>query len=402
MEDTTGSAVVLDSGSPSSISTVRSLGRHGVDVVVASELARPPCASSRYCTEFVPLPPLADRTDYTAALLDLARRPSVLTFVLAREQDAFLFGKHRDQFADHLRTVWPDSDRIRTTQDRVALFEAADRAGVPYPRSALLTAVDDWTTEYVVKSRYALLTAEYDAAIDGTHLRKPPSTVYLEPGTEPDREALVQRMGHVPLVQSYVRGGEYSFRALYDEGDPVLTSQIRQHRAYHYMGGASVYRESMYDPQLEELGRALLDELDWHGLAEVEFLRTDDGYLLMEANPRLWASVSTDVVAGADYPTALLRLASGDPIEPSTYETGVGTHILRGELSYLYSIVSKSCPLVEPPGLGRAVADAVWSLWRHPNCDYLSLSDPSPFFRDLANAIAELATGPSHTGPRRR
>ena len=60
----------------------------------------------------------------------------------------------------------------------------------------------------------------------------------------------------------------------------------------------------MYDPELDSIGRALLDELDWHGLASVQFIEdaTTDEYKLMEINSRFWASVSCAVKAGLDFP----------------------------------------------------------------------------------------------------
>lgn len=383
-------AVVVGNGSPGSIATVRSLGRHGVDTVVASDLTLPPSARSRYCDEFVPLPTPTDPDEYASALLSLARRPDVRTIFPGREQDAFVLASNRDAFADHVAPLWPAFETVRETHDRLALFATAASADVPVATTDPLDAVTDWTDERIVKSRYALLTGTYDRAIPSRDLHKPPSTVYLEPGQTPDRQALVERMEHVPVTQPYVRGTEFSFRALYDHGDPVVTSQIRQHRGFKYTGGASVYRESVFDPRLERAGRALLDALDWHGPAEVEFRRPTDGdeYLLMEVNPRLWASLSCDVRAGADYPWAIWRLAGGDPVAgTSDYETGVGTHLLRGEASYLYSLWTHDCPLVDPPGLGTALRELVTSFRRHPDCDYLWPSDPWPFLRDCRLAV---------------
>ncbi|MDS0278228.1 carboxylate--amine ligase [Halomicroarcula sp. S1AR25-4] len=383
-------AVVIANGSPGSIAAVLSLGRRGVDTIVASDLTAPPSARSRHCDEFVPLPEPTDPDDYAAALLSLARRPDVRTILPGREQDIFVLASHRDAFADHVTPFWPDFETVRETHDRLSLFATAAATDAPIPTTEPLDAVTDWSGERIVKSRYALLTDAYDRAIPSRDLHKPPSTVYLEPGQTPDRQALVERMEHVPVAQSYVGGTEYSFRALYDHGDPVLTSQIRQHRGYKYTGGASVYRESIFDPRLERSGRALLDALDWHGPAEVEFRRPADGdeYLLMEVNPRLWASLSCDIRAGVDYPWVLWRLAGDDPVPETTdYETGVGTHLLRGEVSYLYSLWTHDCPLVDPPSPSTAIRNLIASFRRHPDCDYFSPSDPWPFVRDVRLAI---------------
>lgn len=70
------------------------------------------------------------------------------------------------------------------------------------------------------------------------------------------------------------------------------------------------------------------------------------------------------------------------------YDVGVVTHLLRGELVYLASVLLADNPLVERPALHEAVIEVVNSLRVHPRFDYLDLDDPRPFIRDVANAVA--------------
>lgn len=148
----------------------------------------------------------------------------------------------------------------------------------------------------------------------------------------------------------------------------------------------------MYDPELDSIGRALLDELDWHGLASVQFIEdaTTDEYKLMEINPRFWASVSCAVKAGLDFPYYYWRFADDGTFRTdSEYETGVMTHLLRGEAVYLHSILRETSPYIERPSLQREAHDSLTSIYSQPGCDYFSLDDPWPFVRDLRNAVAE-------------
>lgn len=61
-------------------------------------------------------------------------------------------------------------------------------------------------------------------------------------------------------------------------------------REYPITGGSSTAAESMYDPELRDLGLTLLKALDWHGVAMVEFKKDsrDGKYKLMEINPKFW------------------------------------------------------------------------------------------------------------------
>ena len=389
-----GAAVVPAIDAPSSVASLRSLARQGVQTIVVSDSATAPAVSSTFCDEAVPVTsPTDDLLAYKDALVGLAMRESVDTIVPVREEDVYVLARYREEFAEHVETPWPTMERLASVQDRVTLFDAAASAGVAAPETHLLSDHLDPDREWIVKSRYSILTDRYvDAPPD--HCVAPPSTTYLAPGVPPDVETLRAEMGHDPLVQEYVRTPhEYGFFALYDRGDPVATFQHRQCRGYSYAGGPSAFRESVDIPALEEAGLALLDELNWHGLAMVEFLR-DGGtgeFKLMEINPRFWSSLPFSVQTGADFPYYYWQLATdGCARNTDGWEVGIGGHLLRGELLYLHSILFDDVELVDKPPLPTAIRDVVGSLVTQRRFDYLRADDPWPFLRDMRNAVAAL------------
>ncbi|WP_339104110.1 carboxylate--amine ligase [Haloterrigena salinisoli] len=386
---------------PSTVACLRSLRPRGIRTIVGSESSTTPASRSTYCDEFVELPdPSEDLSAYGDALLEVAERSDVRTIVPVREEDVYVLADRKAAFAAAVETNWPDFETLRRVQDRVELFAAADAAGVAVPETALLDQWTDWDQETIVKPRYTVASSAYlDPDADDIEIG---STEYQQPGTPPDLQSMVDRHGHVPLVQERIPDSrEFGFFALYDRGDPVATFQHCQHRGWEYCGGPSAYRESVYDPALESAGRDLLDELEWHGLAMVEFLRDpDDGeYKLMEINPRFWSSLPFSVRAGADFPYYYWRQAIGRPIEPGdTYEVGIGGHLLRGELSYLHSVATKEYPMVERPSLAGAVRDVATSLVSQPRFDYAVADDPMPFVRDGINLIEAYRESRSTSG----
>lgn len=382
-----------------SVTLLRSLGSRGARTVAVSERETAPALSSRYCDESVRVPsPAEDLLGYRDALLAVASRSGVRAVAPVREADTYVLSKHGSAFADHVAPLWPSFDSLSSVLDRVRLVETAESAGVRTPETRTLDEADDWSSRQIVKGRYSLLTDEF---VDGvSEAADVPSTRYLEPGVEPDRESLVAEMGHVPIVQEYVPGVEHSFWALYDRGDPVATCQMRQHRAWKYPGGTSVCRESVADPDLAAAGRALLDRLDWHGVASAQFVRHEDAgeFALMEVNPRFWASLPCAVRAGADFPSYFLRLAEGEAVPDDEYEVGVATHRLRGEAVYLYSVLFEDFAFVDPPPPLGAFRDVVGSLLAQPRFDYLTLDDPTPFVRDVVDTVAAMAAGATPGG----
>ena len=71
------------------------------------------------------------------------------------------------------------------------------------------------------------------------------------------------------------------------------------------------------------MGMSLLDSLEWHGPAMVEFKRSeDDGTpYLMELNPKLWGSLALSIASGMRVPSDIARLIEGDNLVPDISHT---------------------------------------------------------------------------------
>ena len=410
-----GDGVVVPAIShPSSLACVRSLSRRGIETTLVSEESSAEAFRSRYCDESVVVPsPGRNAAAYKDALLDLARRPTVRTVLPVREKDVYLLAKYRDEFAEWVGTPWPDFETLRTVQDRLRLYDAASEVGVATPETHLLSDCTDWSRPWILKGRYSVLPTDRDTRGDGrdahgesgSHARgdeesvhgltRPPTTRYLPAGERPDTDRAVAEMAHEPIVQAFLPAtDEYGFFALYDEGERVASFQHRQIRGVHYSGGASAYRESVEIPELERLGTRLLDHLDWHGAAMVEFLRDPETgeFSLMEVNPRFWSSLPFTVQAGADFPYYAWLLANGatDRID-CDYEVGAAGHLLSGEASHLLSLLADDTALVERPSFAGTAADVATSLVRHPQFDYLDATDPLPFATYAGRRLVGLA-----------
>ena len=388
-----GDAVVVPAITPpSSLACLRSLGGRGVRTIAVSERESAAAFQSTYCDEaYVTPDPLDDVDAYAEALLSLSERPDVRTILPVREHDVLVLAKHRSAFGEHVGAPWPDWPTLRRVQDRLELYDVAESVDVAVPETQLLSACTDFDRELIVKSRYTVPAEEFPEGDGGRAHPRGAGTRYLPTGESPPLDAIRFAMGHDPIVQAFMPGpSEYGFFAIYDRGEALATFQHRQLRGYKYCGGPSAYRESIYDPDLESAGLRLLDALEWHGVAMVEFKRDPETgeFLLMEVNPRFWSSLPFTVQAGADFPHYAWQLASGrgEEVTPG-YRVGIGGHLVRGELLYLHSVLTEEYPLVERPGFPRALWAVLSSIVREPRFDYLDRDDPGPFLRDLRNLV---------------
>jgi len=346
-------------------------------------------ANSKYCDRTVTAPsPHENLLAYKNTLLACAARSDIVTIIPNREEDVFVLSKYRDEFARHVEPIWPPFETLKQVQDGKRLAEVAETANVPVPETEVFDAVRDWDRKLIIKMRYSPLTPDYVDFLDPIECEGQTDPIQHSPGPPPDRDEVLEHMfGHVPIVQEHVPiEHEYSFRALYNQGTAVATSVRRQVRGMSYSGGTSVYRDLVEDDRIETLGRRLLDHLDWHGLATVQFIKSAEtgDYWLLEVNPRTWTSIPLDVRGGCDYPYFYWLLATGAPdqINP-TPEIGYGSHLLYGELQYLSSVLFEEYPNTERPRISQAVYDVLSSLYRHPNFDFLVWDDPMPFVHEV-------------------
>lgn len=388
-EKTTNKVVVPTTNVGSSgISCIRSLGRKEIPTIALAYDDDAPSIRSKYCNEtrFAPSP-MESVSGYFDSICQLTSRSDVLTVFPLSETDIYLLSKNKEMLEEHVTTPWSSFESVWSTQDWLRLREVAKSVGVSTPTTRLIDNWDDWDRPVIIKSRYSLLIR--DDAVQYS------DTEFVRAGTDPDRDAIVKKMGHRPIVQEYIPGSsEYGFFALFDHGEPVAEFQHQRIRSFKYFGGMSSFRRSVEIPELRESGEKLLRELDWHGPAMVEFKRDerDGSFKLLEINPRFWGSLALPVHAGVDFPYLYYQLSAGEPIQEVFDYEGIGCHTIQGELAYLKSILTHTHDFAEKPDLLTAIGNVAASLVQHPNFDYLDFDDPKPFIRQMLNIVDSLAS----------
>jgi predicted ATP-grasp superfamily ATP-dependent carboligase len=110
---------------------------------------------------------------------------------------------------------------------------------------------------------------------------------------------------------------------------------------YPISGGASTLRESIFNDELKDAALKILKNLQWHGVAMVEFKldKKDNKPKLIEINGRFWGSLALSIAAGIDFPYLLHQMVMGKSFTTSfNYETGIKCRwLLPGELLWLFA-----------------------------------------------------------------
>lgn len=224
----------------------------------------------------------------------------------------------------------PPFDTFMRALDKRSAFETARALGIPTPR----TLVSDGSGEISEALRdqgidYPLVVKPRLRGTRGGTRRLIQSEVELADALCEFDEIGDRWPLHAyssPLVQERVPGSIHDCCVLYQEGClKAMLTQVR-HVTEWNTGGGGVVNITTDVPELKEMSRCLMDEIEWHGPAQVEWIRDerDGAYRLLEINPRFWGTLELSMDAGIDFAELTVRMLAGEKIEDRfDYPVGV-------------------------------------------------------------------------------
>lgn len=389
--------LVLDGHTTQALACVRSLGRAGHPVFVASERRWPLAAWSRYCRESIRLP--AETMPAYAELRHWALRRGVRVVLPLTERACLLCnaGAEAWRTAGIVLGCGPNEMLLRAFDKGQTLARAA-ACGIAIPPTRFPTSLAEYRAAALELGFPCVVKARFSYAWNDGRLVPDPGVAYVASLENLEPTVLARRQGdRWPLLQRYVPGQGKGIFALSDHGRVVAWFAHERLRDVRPSGSGSSLRRSIpLDPRLQGAAARLLDDLRWHGPAMLEF--RDDGVRepwLMEVNGRFWGSLQLAVAAGADLPLQWIRIlmrhpAPAPPIDVSgaPYRPGVTLRWLWGDVKRLVHIASGP-----PPGYPGSYP-RLWQglrevLGRQPVGTRLETWDP----RDPWPALAEWIQG---------
>lgn len=387
-------AVVVGIETPIGLTVIRDLGSHGVPVIGVGRSATALGMASRYLQRGVV------RADSAAGLIDqlagLGQELGHACLFAISENDIALLNRHRDRLS-HFTIMFADERRMASVLNKDATYAAAARAGVRAPRTEQVTNLAELEAlcpglRFPVVLKWAnpheamAVLGPFGLGIDKTRYCHSAAELvdYLRP---------YARAGVFPLIQEYCAGYGLGQFVLMKDGVAHATFQHRRVHEWPPEGGFSSQCESVPEGAHEALmarSIALLRELEWEGVAMVEY-RYDpdiDEAALMEVNGRFWGSLPLAYHAGASFPYLLYRLFGlGQPLAPVPYRAGVRCRYMLPETKRLLRIMFAQHKIPDRKlrfGRGAELAGYLLDFVRPGSHYYVfDTRDPAPFFSDL-------------------
>jgi predicted ATP-grasp superfamily ATP-dependent carboligase len=318
-------ALLSDATFYGTLAAVRALGRAGTPVRVADARRIGPALWSKYTVSRHRCPPPT-----SPAFLEWLTRfgEGYGRHVLYPTSDEVVYwiAAHRDELSKHFALYQPDFDTTIRILDKPRLLEAAADAGVDTPQTWVVESADDVLrvmreaeAPLMIKPRTQLflrhhrkgarLPADRAAAVR-QYDRWRRDNIHEEPVASRSREMTL------PMLQVFYPEAArliYSlsgFRDATGKHRTLLgtTKVLQQPRT---LGVGLCFEASPVDPVLAERVGKMLDNLNYCGVFEMEFVRAGDRLLLIDMNPRFFNQMALDIARGSDLPRLAYAAALG-------------------------------------------------------------------------------------------
>jgi carbamoyl-phosphate synthase large subunit len=272
-----------------------------------------PLAPARYAAHVRAAVPLIDDPEYVPALQALCREHGVGAVLPLTDLDIEVLARARED--GRLPALVPSSEVARATYDKYEAHLLLERHSLPSPATVLPDDdLDALSYPVMVKPRRGSGARSIHLARDAGEARF--FTGYVQEPT---------------MVQRAMRGPELSIDCLGDLNGRCLNAIPRT--MLESRGGESIKGQVVHDEELIGLGRRVMETLGVAGPATIQVFRDPQtGIAITDVNTRFGGAFPAPVLAaltGRSYPELIVRMASGEQLEPHVGEFRAGITFTR-------------------------------------------------------------------------
>lgn len=384
--------LVLDANQRSALAVTRSLGKHSVSVYTADTMPSSLAGQSKFSTRYLQYPsPVTQPEAFIATIIEIQKNESIDMLLPVTELTTELILREQHAFCDVI-LPFASSESIDTLSNKCRLMQLAESYNIPTPQTWFADSIDGLTID-LNELPYPLVLKPGKSWLyhDNQWLH---TAVRFASDASEARQILDNDSAfhaHPFMLQEYIPGKGGGVFALYDRGAAKSFFAHRRLREKPPRGGVSVLSESVaVDEQLKNHSCRLLDAVNWHGIAMVEYRIAEDGRAyLMEVNTRFWGSLQLAIDAGVDFPWLLYQISNGDMVcRIDSYKTGQRLRWLLGDIDSLYLVLrDREFRFTEKL---RAITRFITPHPFKTRHEVNRLGDPKPFFWELKQYIKDL------------
>jgi len=303
------------------LAAVRALGRAGHTITIASyssDSKTEPIKSSlsRYVSSEVRIhSPHIDPDAYVSDLVSILLHDEHDVLLPFTHGAVLPISLHLEELSALAAIPFPTYKVLSQAHDKLETARLAYRLGIHIPvtwevrnESELIALKDELVYPSLVKARQGCgigktirFAKNFDELLRGYR------EITLQSSTPP-----INDFQHL-IIQEYIPGQIHDGLFLYEDGLCRLAVSQERVVTYPAQGGTGAVNRTTDNPMILDIGRRLLNELGWHGPAQVEvkFDPRDGKYKLLEINPKFWGTLACSMAAGVNFPEMAVQMALG-------------------------------------------------------------------------------------------
>lgn len=246
---------------------------------------------------FWTVPQATDAQAYADALLTLVQTQRIDAVVPLTDVEVDALCGLKARFRDAGAVLCcPEPEAAALCRDKLRMAQALAAAGIarPIPTYTADTLPTDLPFPLMLKPRRGRSSQAQQVVRTGGELAL----------------ALSQRADYI--LQPYLEGDVYTVDAARDAAGHTVTLTRRE--LLRTANGLGTTVETCPAHPLDAVCQDILAFAGIIGVVNMEFIRQGNGYAFLEVNPRFSGGVGFSVLAGYDFPWAMLRCHAGEPL----------------------------------------------------------------------------------------
>jgi len=308
------------------IAAVRNLGASGIDVRVVSSQRLSAAAWSRRVRRSYSAPPENQNRLFLDRLLAIGRTHPGAILLPTSDETAWLYTVNSAELERHFCMYQPSIETMRCILDKQLFTRAASEAGLPVlpiwdPQSAdeLLRLAPRLPYPVLIKPRTHVHRLRNDKGVVVHSASELIQRYQQYVGREQKRAGETPHLQNAsrPILQQFAtvgREGVHSVTGFIDrKGELFVTRRSTKVFLRSRPVGVGICFESLPpDPALSQAVRRLCQELGYFGVFEVEFLRFNGSWAVIDFNPRFFNQMAMDICRGMPLPLLACLDAAGE------------------------------------------------------------------------------------------
>lgn len=349
------------------LAVARSLGKKGIRVIVAEETRMNPTTFSKYCYKSLlcPNPKKHPEKFYKWLCETIIQYKCDVMFPMDDDSMEVVMNNY-EELQILCKIPLPNKESYYIASDKGEATKLAEASGAVCAETKYIDTLLDLESTIENLDYPLVIKPRKSSGSRGIRIVNNKQELLQE------YKSIHEKYPYPIIQQCMGLGDRYDVCLLYEKGQVKAAFIQRELRHFPVDIGPSTLQESIEFPELLNTALKIMEGLNWHGVAELEFMRdSKDGRVkFMEINSRFWASVQTAIYAGVDFPLLLYKTAIEEPIdEVKNYRLGINCRwLLPGDI--LHFLSNKERRKMYPPiwgGKKYGVLD-----------DILSKEDPLP------------------------